>query len=34
MYSLKSQIKRAIVSIPSNITEGCSRNIDIKFKRY
>lgn len=33
-YGLKSQICRAVVSIPSNIAEGCSRNSDIEFKRF
>ncbi len=33
-FGLKSQIKRAAVSIPSNIAEGCSRNSDIEFKRF
>ncbi|MDB5136041.1 MAG: four helix bundle protein [Mucilaginibacter sp.] len=26
MYGLQSQIKRCVVSIPSNIAEGCGRN--------
>ncbi len=33
-YGLKSQICRAVVSIPSNIAEGCSRNSEIEFKRF
>ena len=33
-YGLISQIKRASVSIPSNIAEGCSRNSDKEFKRF
>ena len=33
-FGLKSQISRAVVSIPSNIAEGCSRNSDIEFKRF
>lgn len=26
MYGLQSQIKRSVISIPSNIAEGCGRN--------
>jgi four helix bundle protein len=26
MYGLQSQIKRCVISIPSNIAEGCGRN--------
>ena len=33
-YGLKSQITRAIVSIPSNIAEGCSRKSDKDFSRF
>lgn len=33
-FGLKSQITRAAVSIPSNITEGCSRNSETEFKRF
>lgn len=33
-FGLKSQISRAVISIPSNIAEGCSRNSDIEFKRF
>ena len=33
-FGLISQIKRASVSIPSNIAEGCSRNSDKEFKRF
>ena len=33
-YGLISQIKRAAVSIPSNIAEGCSRNGSDDFKRF
>ena len=33
-FGLVSQMTRAVVSIPSNIAEGCSRNSDIEFKRY
>ncbi len=33
-FGLKSQITRAVVSIPSNIAEGSSRNSEIEFKRF
>ena len=33
-YGLKSQIRRAAVSIPSNISEGCSRTSQKEFKHY
>ena len=33
-YGLGDQIRRASVSIPSNIAEGCSRSSDKEFKRY
>ncbi len=33
-FGLKSQLSRAVVSIPSNIAEGCSRNSEIEFKRF
>lgn len=35
LYGLSSQIRRAIASIPTNISEGCGRNSDKVFKhRY
>jgi four helix bundle protein len=34
LYGLRSQITRAVVSIPSNIAEGCSRASEIDFKRF
>lgn len=34
VYGLSSQMKRAVVSIPSNIAEGCSRDSDKEFKRF
>lgn len=33
-YGLKSQICRSVISIPSNIAEGCSRKSDVDFKRF
>ena len=33
-FGLVSQIKRASVSIPSNIAEGCSRNSEKEFRRF
>jgi four helix bundle protein len=33
-FGLRSQITRALVSIPSNIAEGCSRKSDKDFSRF
>lgn len=33
-YGLGSQMKRCSVSIPSNITEGSSRNSSKEFERF
>jgi len=33
-YGLKSQARRASVSIPSNIAEGCSRSSQRDYKRF
>lgn len=33
-YGMKSQIRKAAVSIPSNIAEGCSRSSQKEFKHY
>jgi len=33
-YNLVSQIRRAAVSIPTNIAEGCGKNSSIELARY
>ncbi len=33
-FSLTSQIKRSVISIPSNIAEGCAKKSDKDFSRY
>ena len=34
IYGISSQIKRAVVSIPSNIAEGAGRNTSKDFSRF
>ena len=33
-YGLTSQVRRAIASIPANISEGCGRDSDAELKRF
>ncbi|MBU1100299.1 MAG: four helix bundle protein [Bacteroidetes bacterium] len=33
-FVLVSQIRRAVISLPSNIAEGCGSNSDKEFNRY
>ncbi len=34
IYGLTSQIRRAVISIPSNVAEGASRNSKKEFSQY
>ena len=34
IYGLTSQMRRAAVSVPANIAEGCTRSGDIEFARF
>lgn len=33
-YGLTNQIRRAAVSVPSNLVEGCSRESVVEFRRF
>ncbi|MBS1609718.1 MAG: four helix bundle protein [Bacteroidetes bacterium] len=34
MYGITNQMRRAAVSVPTNISEGCGRNTDAEFARF
>jgi len=34
LYGLTSQIRRASMSVPTNIAEGCGRHTDAEFARF
>lgn len=34
IYGITSQIRRACISIPANIAEGCGRNGEADFRRF
>lgn len=34
LFSLTSQLRRSVLSIPTNISEGCGRNSDKEFNQF
>lgn len=34
LYSLNSQLRRSVVSVPANLAEGCTRNSTKEFLRF
>ncbi len=34
LYGLTNQLRRAVVSIPTNLAEGCGKDTDPEFARY
>lgn len=34
VYGITSQVRRAAVSVPTNIAEGCGKDTDAELKRY
>lgn len=34
LYGITSQLRRAVVSVPNNIAEGCGRNSDAELRRF